>query len=159
MLGFVATGGYALATYDRYRRLAQGEDGLWRLSDPKLTRQYRMNVGTIVEAPVMRVRLGRGKVLGEVEEYFVSMLDARRHVPVRRAAARVRGHPQQRGDRDAGQDRRATPRCPAYAGGKLPLTTHLADRVRHLLAEPVDLASAAAAGRRVAGGPGAALRS
>ena len=33
-----------------------------------------MNVGTIVEAPVMRVRLGRGKVLGEVEEYFVSML-------------------------------------------------------------------------------------
>ena len=53
---------------------SRGEDGLWRLSDPKLTRQYRMNVGTIVEAPVMRVRLGRGKVLGEVEEYFVSML-------------------------------------------------------------------------------------
>ena len=28
------------------------------------------------------------------------------------------------------------PKVPAYAGGKLPLTTHLADRVRHLLAEP-----------------------
>ena len=51
------------------------------------------------------------------------------------------------------------PKVPAYAGGKLPLTTHLADRVRHLLAEPVDLAPAAAAGRRVAGGAGAALAS
>ena len=75
VLGFVATGGYALATYERYRRLTLGEDGLWRLSDPTLTRQYRMNVGTIVEAPIMRVRLGRGKVLGEVEEYFVAMLN------------------------------------------------------------------------------------
>ena len=28
------------------------------------------------------------------------------------------------------------PKIPAYAGGKLPLTTHLADRVRHLLADP-----------------------
>ena len=74
VLSFVATGGYALATYDRYRRLERGEDGLWRLRDPKLRRQYRMNVGTIVEAPVMRVRLGRGPSLGEVEEYFISML-------------------------------------------------------------------------------------
>ena len=28
------------------------------------------------------------------------------------------------------------PKVPAYAGGRLPLTTHLADRVRHLLADP-----------------------
>src|SRR3954469_12559651 len=53
---FVATGGYALRTYDRYRRLERDEDGLWRLADPRLTRAYRMNVGTIVEAPLMRVR-------------------------------------------------------------------------------------------------------
>ena len=135
VLAFVATGGYALATYDRYRRLEQGPDGLWRLRDPRLTRQYRMNVGTIVEAPVMRVRLGRGKSLGEVEEYFVSMLvpgdtflfagrllefQGIRNNEVIAALARSGGDP----------------KIPAYAGGKLPLTTHLADRVRHLLADP-----------------------
>ncbi len=44
----------------------------------------------------------------------VFRLDAHagRHLPVRRAAARVPGHPQQRGDGRARQDRRATPRCP-----------------------------------------------
>ena len=33
-----------------------------------------MNVGTIVEAPVMWVKLGRGRKLGEIEEYFVDGL-------------------------------------------------------------------------------------
>ncbi len=135
VLGFVATGGYALATYDRYRRLERGEDGLWRLTDPKLTRQYRMNVGTIVEAPVMRVRLGRGKVLGEVEEYFVAMLnrgDTFLFAGRLLAFEGIRGNEVMVTLAKAG----GSPKVPAYAGGKLPLTTHLADRVRHLLAEP-----------------------
>ena len=37
-----------------------------------------MNIGTIVEAPMLKVRLvgkrGFGPMLGEVEEYFVNML-------------------------------------------------------------------------------------
>ena len=33
---FVATGGYALAAYERYRRLERGADGLWRLADQRL---------------------------------------------------------------------------------------------------------------------------
>jgi len=71
---FVATGGYALRSYERYRRLERSEeDGLWRLADPRLARQYRMNVGTIVDAPLVRVRLGRRR-LGEVEEGFVASL-------------------------------------------------------------------------------------
>lgn len=135
VLGFVATGGYALATYDRYRRLSLGGDGLWRLSDSNLTRQYRMNVGTIVEAPVMRVRLGRGKVLGEVEEYFVAMLnpgDTFLFAGRLLAFEGIRQNEVMVTLAKSGSD----PKVPAYAGGRLPLTTHLADRVRHLLAEP-----------------------
>ena len=41
-------------------------------------RQHRMNIGTIVEAPLLKVRLvgkrGFGPMLGEIEEYFVNML-------------------------------------------------------------------------------------
>ena len=135
VISFVATGGYALATYDRYRRLTRGEDGLWHLSDPKLTRQYRMNIGTIVEAPVMRVRLGRGKVLGEVEEYFVSMLtpgDTFLFAGRLLAFEGIRNNEVIVGLAKTGR----YPKVPAYAGGKLPLTTHLADRVRYLLADP-----------------------
>jgi ATP-dependent helicase Lhr and Lhr-like helicase len=135
VIAFVATGGYALATYERYRRLAKDEDGLWRLGDPRLTRQYRMNVGTIVEAPVMRVRLGRGKSLGEVEEYFVSMLtpgDTFLFAGRLLAFEGIRQNEVIVTLAKSGRD----PKVPAYAGGKLPLTTHLADRVRHLLADP-----------------------
>jgi ATP-dependent Lhr-like helicase len=94
-----------------------------------------MNVGTIVEAPVMRVRLGRGKVLGEVEEYFVAMLnpgDTFLFAGRLLAFEGIRGNEVIVALAKAGRD----PKVPAYAGGKLPLTTHLADRVRHLLAEP-----------------------
>src|SRR3546814_8997875 len=37
-------------------------------------KRYRLNVGTIVEAPVLKVRLRNGRLLGEVEEYFVNGL-------------------------------------------------------------------------------------
>ena len=40
VLDFVATGGYALGQYDRYRRLTRGEDGLYRLTDRRLVRAY-----------------------------------------------------------------------------------------------------------------------
>ncbi|MEM7427878.1 MAG: DEAD/DEAH box helicase, partial [Pseudomonadota bacterium] len=83
-LQFVATGGYALNTYDRYAKLRKGSDGLWRLAHPRFGQQYRLNVGTIVEAAMLKVRLvkrGRrgplargGKVLGEIEEAFIDQL-------------------------------------------------------------------------------------
>jgi ATP-dependent helicase Lhr and Lhr-like helicase len=82
---FVATGGYALKAYERFARIVQGADGLWRVRDRHVAQAYRMNVGTIVEATMVKVRLGRarargaavgrgGRVLGEVEEYFAETL-------------------------------------------------------------------------------------
>lgn len=135
VLDFVATGGYALGRYERFRRLVRGPDGLWRLSDPRLSRQYRMNVGTIVEAPVMKVRLGpRGRRLGEVEEYFVSTLAPGdtflfagrllEFVGVQEDEVIVR------------KGRGGEPKVPAYAGGKLPLTNALSQRVKAMLADP-----------------------
>ncbi len=89
VLRFVATGGYALATYERFAKIRVARDGLWRVSNPRIAQQYRLNVGTIVEEPMLKVRLGRvrrsapgspaapvrgGRVLGEVEEYFAETL-------------------------------------------------------------------------------------
>src|SRR5690606_29771084 len=77
VVDFVATGGYALRPYDRFHRLKRiGQS--WTVAAPVIARQYRMNVGTIVESPMLKVRLGSlrapGRVLGEVEEYFANGL-------------------------------------------------------------------------------------
>lgn len=75
-INFCATGGYALRAYDRWQRLLQ-KDGLWHLRDPRTTTQIRMNIGTIVDADKLKVRMRHtrgGAPLGEVEEYFASAL-------------------------------------------------------------------------------------
>jgi ATP-dependent Lhr-like helicase len=77
-VAFVATGGYALKAYDQYAKLRPMPDGKLRIAHPRLAQRYRLNVGTIVESEMLKVRLvgvrnrgGRrtlspGRVLGEV---------------------------------------------------------------------------------------------
>lgn len=134
VLAFVAHGGYALRAYERWHRLQRDAEGQLRIADPRFARQYRMNVGTIVEAVMLQVTLKRGRTLGEVEEYFVQGLQAGdtfifagellRFEGVRETSVIV--------TRASGGE----PKVPAYAGGRLPLTTHLAARVRAMLADP-----------------------
>ncbi len=136
VVDFVATGGYALRRYERYHRLRRTADGLWSVANPTVARQYRLNVGTIVAAPMLRVRLGRGRVLGEIEESFIDQLvpgdtfafagEVLRFVAIREMTAVV--------SRAADDN----PRVPTYAGGKFPLSTFLAERVRRILARPGD---------------------
>jgi ATP-dependent Lhr-like helicase len=152
VVDFVATGGYALKAYERFAKIRVGKDGRFRITHPRVAQRYRLNVGTIVEEPMIKVRLvgsarspagargpagriGRGgRVLGEVEEYFVETLvpgdtfvfagETLRYEALTEDAAYV--------SRAAAED----PKVPAYAGGKFPLSTYLAERVRTLLAEP-----------------------
>ncbi len=131
---FVATGGYALGGYKKFQRLFRTSNGTYEIATKAAVRDYRMNVGTIVEAPTLKVRLGRGRVLGEVEESFVNHLTAGdtfvfagrllEFVEVRETSVITRP-----GKGDA-------PAVPAYVGGRFPLSTHLADRVRMILSDP-----------------------
>lgn len=76
-LDFCATGGYALRAYDKWQRLLQRDDGLWQLRDPRSTQRIRMNLGTIQDTDLLKVRLRRsrgGKPLGEIEESFAASL-------------------------------------------------------------------------------------
>ena len=134
VLDFVATGGYALGAYERFQRLKPREDGRMAAAGPAVARQYRMNVGTITQEALLRVRLNRGPVLGEVEEYFIQGLtpgdtflfagQLLKFLGVREMEAQV------------AKGGTGDPKVPAYAGGRLPLTTHLAERVRAMLADP-----------------------
>jgi ATP-dependent Lhr-like helicase len=145
VVDFVATGGYALKAYERFARIRQGKDGRWRIAHPIVAQRYRLNVGTIVEADMLKVRLVRsraskliprgGRLLGEVEEYFIEML-----VPgdtfvfageILKYEALVEDEVYV--SRTTAED----PKVPAYEGGKFPLSTYLADRVRGIISDPL----------------------
>jgi ATP-dependent helicase Lhr and Lhr-like helicase len=134
VLSFVASGGYALRAYEQWHRLVQGPDGAWRVASPVMVRRYRMNIGTIVESPMLKVRLRRGPFLGEVEEHFAQFLvpgDSFIFSGRLLRFDRIREHVVECSPAAPGTE----PKVPAYAGGRLPLTTHLADRVRAMLAD------------------------
>ena len=61
VVDFVATGGYALKVYERFAKIRQGKDGRFRVANPRVAQQYRLNVGTIVEETMIKVRLVRSR--------------------------------------------------------------------------------------------------
>lgn len=139
-LDFVATGGYALRTYERYAKIRRNADGLWRVSNPVYATQYRLNIGTIIESPVLNVRLVRkgrgatgrgGPVLGQVEEYFLETMKQGDTFMFGGRVLRFEGIHEN--ECLASEARAEDPRIPAYAGGKFPLSTFLAEGVRAML--------------------------
>jgi ATP-dependent Lhr-like helicase len=114
---------------------ARRADGLWRISNPQVAQQYRLNIGTIVEAPMLNVRMvsrkngGRRCAAGhrwagrgvfprgpDPGDTFLFSGKVLRFEGIRENECLV----SKAWDQD--------PKVPAYAGGKFPLSTYLADR-------------------------------
>ena len=106
VVDFVATGGYALKTYERFARIKQDKQGRWRVANPQVRQSYRLNVGTIVEEPMLKVQLvrSRGGGSGATGVIAPRRQDARRdrgvfhrgagrrrHLRVRRRGRALRG--------------------------------------------------------------------
>ena len=136
-LDFCATGGYALRAYDRWKRLME-RDGHWQLRDPRSARRLKMNVGTIVEAETLGVRLaGRGIggfKLGEVEEAFAATLRPGDSFLIGGETVRYKGIREM--TLQVTRDPAKEPRIPVFAGSKLSISTALADRVIAIMADP-----------------------
>jgi ATP-dependent Lhr-like helicase len=143
---YVATGGYALRAYERYAKLKPQAGGYLRLAHPRLAMSYRLNMGTIIEDQMLKVRLAHaktrlgkrmvtgGRVLGEAEEWFLGQLTLGQTFLFAGEVLRFEGLDEfgALATRSRGQD----PMVPSYQGGKFPLSTHLAARVREMLANP-----------------------
>ncbi len=150
VLDFVATGGYALRAYERYAKLKKTDDGKWRIANPYVAQQYRLNVGTIIEDPMVRIRLVRGgnrrttastgpigrfgRVLGEVEEYFIDQLVKGDTFVFGSEVVAYEGMFET--EAYVSRSSAADPKIPSYMGGKFPLSTFLAEGVRRILADP-----------------------
>ncbi|WP_413062201.1 ligase-associated DNA damage response DEXH box helicase [Sphingomonas carotinifaciens] len=133
VLGFIRDGGYSLRAYDRFKRLTQQADGLWRVSHPQFIAQHRLNAGIIVEATMLKVRFRNGRNLGKVEEGFAATLAPGdtfffaglslevETIDTEDLIVRATSRPA---------------RIPSYGGSRMPLSTSLAARVRDFLASP-----------------------
>lgn len=124
-LDFVSRGGSSLKAYPEYHRVVLGADGVYRVSDRGIAVRHRLQVGTIVSEASMLVKWMSGGTIGQIEEGFIARLNKGDHfVFAGRVLEYVRTHDM------AAYVRRATRKSgivPVWAGGKMPLSSELAD--------------------------------
>jgi len=134
VVDYVATGGYALRAYDKFKRLYPTGDGRLRIANERVAQQFRMNVGTIVEDPVLKVRRKRGRVIGEIEERYILGLEQGDTFAFAGQIWSLEGI------RDmeviVSPAKADTPQVPVFGGGKFPPTTNVAEILRRIIAEP-----------------------
>jgi ATP-dependent Lhr-like helicase len=135
ILNFIATGGYALKAYDRFRRLVPESGGVWRIARPQIAQQHRLNAGVIVEQPLLTVRFRNGRKLGTVEEGFASALTQGDRFFFAGLSLEVEQF------KDTDIIVRASSKSAqvvTYGGQRMSMSTHLANRVRHMLCDRND---------------------
>ena len=133
-LAFCATGGYALQAYDQWQRLLQRPDGQWQLRDPRAARRIRMNIGTIQDADLVKVRLKRsrgGKPLGEIEESFAATLSAGDTFLIGGQIVRYEGLREM--TVEVSRNASKTPKVAVFSGTKFATSTQLSDRILTIL--------------------------
>ena len=137
VLGFVSTGGYALKTYDRFRRIIPGPDGRWRVRNAQTALRHRLNVGAITGPAVLNLKLMRGRrggrKIGEVEEGYIDILlpgDTFIFAGQVWAFHGVEGN-----DVLVTPAPNSEPRMPSWGGSKFSISDFLARRVRQLASD------------------------
>lgn len=130
-LDFVEKGGASLAVYPEYHRVVR-VDGLYRVPDRGIAKRHRLQVGTIVGDASMQVKYLSGGTIGSIEESFIARLRpgdcfvfagrVLEFVRTQDMAAYVKKATKNKGI------------VPSWAGGRMPLSTELADAVVELLA-------------------------
>jgi ATP-dependent Lhr-like helicase len=142
VVDFVATGGYALRSYDRFARIVKDREGYWKVRNAVTAQRHRMNVGAIVAAGTLNVRVASrrggatkqligGRKVGEAEEWYFEQLtpgDTFLFAGQIWAFQGINGT-----DALVTHSQDKDPKIPSWGGSKFPMSTSLADRVRNLI--------------------------
>ena len=132
VLEFVKNGGYSLKNYDQYSKIGLNKQNLYAIKNKNIRNKYRLNVGTIVESYMLKVKLGN-RTLGQVEEWFIEGLNQGdtflfggrvleyQYLSNNNVIVRTTKDQQ--------------PKIPSYAGGRLPLSSELSFQVRSLISK------------------------
>ena len=149
VIDYVSTGGYSLTAYERFRRIVQAPSGptrgLWRARNAETIQRHRMNVGAIIEIPMLSVRIAStrpgqqfgkrvgGRKVGEMEESYLEQMSPGETFLFAGQVWRFEGI--------TGLDCLVTAapgeeaRTPSWGGSKFAMSTFLAARVRRMIAD------------------------
>ena len=131
-LDFVVRGGDTLSGYDDYHKVVV-EEGVHKVISKKVAMRHKFGIGTIVSTAMVKVKLQRGKVLGQVEEYFVSRLSlGDRFWFAGQCLELVRFQGIEATVRPA---KNAKGAVPSYMGGRMPLSAELGRYLREKIEE------------------------
>lgn len=130
-LAFVRHGGESLTAYPDYQRVEPDDNGLWKVPSRRVAMRHRMSIGTIVSDASLTVKFwargGTGRSLGSVEEGFIARLrPGDCFLFAGRLLELVRVENMTVYVNRATSKKAAVPR---WNGGRMPLSSELADAV------------------------------
>lgn len=134
-LRFLVHGGEALGGYDEFHKVVV-QSGLYRVVSRRVAMRHRLSIGTIVSDTMLKVKLERGAYLGNIEEWFVSRLNtgdsfwfagrSLELVRIKELTVTVRKSAKETGP------------VPSWIGGRMPLSSELAEVLRKKLSLAAD---------------------
>jgi ATP-dependent helicase Lhr and Lhr-like helicase len=131
-VAFCERGGDSLAAYPDYHRIKPDEHGVYRVPDKATARRHRMSIGTIVSDASMQVKYLTGQRIGTIEESFIARLKKGEGFTFAgRVLELIRVQDMTAYVKRAEKNKAAVP---SWTGGKMPLSSELADNVVALLA-------------------------
>ena len=132
-LQFITSGGESLGQYDEFSKVEINEEGLYKVNQRRTAMRHRLSMGTIVSDPVLKVKYMTGGFIGTIEESFISRLKkgdnfwfAGRNLKFERIKEMTVLVRKARGKDGV---------IPRWSGGRMPLSTQLADMIRYKLDE------------------------
>jgi ATP-dependent Lhr-like helicase len=143
VVDFVATGGYALRAYDKFKRIVKGSDGRYFARNAQTILRHRLNVGAIVSPQTINIRVGgggrrkgsptggAGRKIGEVEEGYLEQLEIGDTFLFAGSVWKLNDIVGLNAMVTPAVDK--DPKMPSWGGSKFPLSTYLARRVREMM--------------------------
>ena len=130
-LGFCERGGTSLTAYPDYHRIKPDDAGIYRVPDVGIARRHRLNIGTIVGDTALQVSYLKGARIGTIEESFIARLrKGDCFVFAGRLLEFIRVQEMTAYVKKAEKNKGA---IPSWNGGKMPLSTEMADAVLELM--------------------------
>jgi ATP-dependent Lhr-like helicase len=130
-LNFITIGSQSLQSYDEYKRVVIGADGVFRVESRRLAMMHRLSIGTIVSDAMLQVRYVSGGFIGTIEEFFVGKMQpgdcfvfagrTLELVRIRNMVAQVR------------KSRKRSTKVVSFMGGRMPLSSQMSKILREEL--------------------------